>query len=151
MNAPQKIKIGVVGFSRNQFDKKAAYLKLKEIIDALVQEKDVSSFEIVSGYTASGVPQIAYKIADDLGLETVGFSAKQALKVKSGLYPFKKVILIGEKFGDESVDFIAYIDILIRISGGPQSRYEVELFKKRHEANALAHILFEEEVTWYGN
>jgi hypothetical protein len=85
-----------------------------------------------------------------LGIATVGFSAKQALFVKSGGHPVKKVILVGEKFGEESADFIAYIDLLIRIGGGPQSRHEVELFKERHQGEDLTGILFEEEVHWFG-
>jgi orotate phosphoribosyltransferase-like protein len=147
----QKIKIGVVGFSRNQFDKTAATQKLKAIILRLTQAKDPQSFELVSGYTASGVPKIAYLIADELGIETVGFSANQALKVKNGVYPVKKVILIGEKFGDESQKFVEYIDILVRIGGGKQSREEVALFQKLHEGKDLTRILIEEEVTWFGN
>jgi orotate phosphoribosyltransferase-like protein len=147
----EKIKIGVVGFSRNQFDKTAATQKLKTIISRLIGEKGAQSFELVSGYTASGVPKIAYLIADELGIETVGFSANQALKVKNGVYPVKKVILIGERFGDESQKFIEYIDILIRIGGGKQSRDEVALFQKLHEGEDLTRILIEEEVTWFGN
>jgi orotate phosphoribosyltransferase-like protein len=147
----QKIKIGVVGFSRNHFDKKDATQKLKAIIALLIHDKDAQSFELVSGYTASGIPKIAYEIADELGIETVGFSANQALKVKNGVYPVKKVILIGERFGDESQKFVEYIDILIRIGGGKQSREEVELFQKLHEGKDLASILIEEEVAWFGN
>lgn len=144
-------KIGVVGFSRNTFDKKTASTKLRAIIETITAGQDLQTFEIVSGYTASGVPQIAYQIADELGITTVGFSAKQALRVKSGLHPVKKVMLFGERFGDESADFVAYIDLLIRIGGGPQSRHEVELFKKRNEGVGLSEILFEEEVDWYGS
>lgn len=144
------LKIGVVGFSRNAFDKKTASTRLRAIIETITAGQDLQAFEIVSGYTASGVPQIAYRIADELGITTVGFSAKQAMRVKSGLHPVKKVMLFGERFGDESADFVAYIDLLIRIGGGPQSRHEVELFKKRHAGVDLSGILFEEEVDWYG-
>jgi orotate phosphoribosyltransferase-like protein len=147
----QKIKIGVVGFSRNQFDKVEAYQKLFKYITDLVDADNKQFVEIVSGYTASGVPLLAYQIADKLGLETVGISARQALNVKSGRYPVKKLMLIGKKFGDESEKFIEYIDILIRIGGGKQSRHEVELFKKRYADQDLNQILFETEVTWFGD
>ena len=146
-----KIKIGVVGFSRNQFDKLEATRKLKSILWTLAKDKNPQSFELVSGYTASGVPKIAYILADELGIETVGFSAKQALNVRNGVYPVKKVILVGQKFGDESEKFVEYIDILIRIGGGKQSRHEVTLFQKLHATDDLANLLFEEEVTWFGN
>ena len=144
------IKIGIVGFSRNQFDKKAAYVKLEKILNDLTKDKDKAIFEIVSGYTASGVPLIAYKIADKLGLKTVGFSANQAKNVRSGVYSVQKVILVGEKFGDESQSFIDYIDVLVRIGGGKQSRHEVALFKIKNENADLASKLFEEEVEWFG-
>lgn len=144
------LKIGVVGFSRNAFDKKATQSKLQHILEQLTIGEEAQNFELVSGYTASGVPLIAYHLADAMGIPTVGFSAKQALRVKSGVHPVKKVILIGERFGEESTAFIDYIDVLIRIGGGPQSRQEVELFKKKYAAEDLSGKLFEEEVEWYG-
>lgn len=144
------MKIGIVGFSSSQFDKKMAILKLRNILEELTQGKDLSTFEIVSGYTNMGVPRIAYRLADDMGLKTIGFSAKQALKVKCGVYPVKEVILIGERFGEESEKFIEYIDVLVRIGGGPQSRKEVELFKDYHQGKDLSTLLFETEIDWYG-
>lgn len=143
-----KVKIGVVGFSHNQFNKKEAYSKLRHILARVISGYDPAEVELVSGYTASGVPQIAYTLADEMGITTVGFSAKQALTVKSGVYPVKKAILVGQNFGDESQDFVEYIDVLIRIGGGKQSRHEVELFKRREHAENLSDILFEEEVEW---
>lgn len=144
------IKIGVVGFSRNQFDQKAAHQQLKTILHFLSKDTRPDSVELVSGYTNTGVPKIAYQIADDMGLITVGFSAKQALRVKNGLYPVQKNIIFGSKFGDESEAFVAYIDLLIRVGGGPQSRREVALFKDLNQEKDLSKILFESEVEWYG-
>ena len=144
------LRVGVVGFSKSQFDKKMAILKLRNKFEDLLDENDSKNLEIVSGYTNMGVPRIAYLLADDLGIKTVGFSAKQALKVKRGVYPVQKEIIVGERFGDESMEFIKYIDILIRIGGGQQSRHEVELFKKHHKGKDLSKILYEEEIDWYG-
>lgn len=146
----KKLKIGVVGFSRSQFDKQTAILKLRNILERIVAEHGAENLEIVSGYTNAGVPRIAYQLADDLDMDTIGVSAKQALRVRSGVYSVKKVILIGEKFGDESERFVEYIDWLIRIGGGPQSRREVELFKQLNNHDNLEEMLFEEEVDWYG-
>lgn len=123
---------------------------MRNILEKIAAEHGAENIEIVSGYTNAGVPRIAYQLADDLGMETVGFSAKQALRVRSGVYLVKKVVLIGEKFGDESERFVAYIDWLIRIGGGRQSRREVELFKALHQGENVQEILFEEEVDWYG-
>ncbi|MEO0732591.1 MAG: alpha-ketoglutarate-dependent dioxygenase AlkB, partial [Bacteroidota bacterium] len=111
---------------------------------------DPRQTEIVSGYTKSGVPKIAYEIARKLGFVTVGFSARQALRVRSGVWPVDKVILRGERFGDESADFVAYIDGLIRVGGGPQSRREVALFRAKYPDGTLARRLKEFEVDWFG-
>jgi hypothetical protein len=143
-------KIGVVGFSRNQFNKKEAAEKLEKALMKVLSNKSPTEVALVSGYTASGVPKLAYILGDKLGLHSVGFSSKRALSVWSGVYPVKEVILIGEKFGDESQAFVEYIDVLIRIGGGKQSRHEVELFKNRHQDKDLSDLLFEEEVEWYG-
>lgn len=146
-----KICIGVVGFSRNEFDKIEATLQLRQILLKLIENKNINNIEIVSGYTSTGIPKIAYTLADEWGIMTVGFSAKQALGVQAGVYPVKKVILIGEKFGDESEAFIQYIDILIRIGGGKQSRHEVALFKLKNAEKDFKTCLFEKEIEWYGN
>ncbi|MCI5082884.1 MAG: hypothetical protein MRY78_14395 [Saprospiraceae bacterium] len=144
------MKIGVVGFSRNQFDQKAARAKLKMHLETILSTHLASELELVSGYTNMGVPRIAYQLADELGMATTGFSAKQALRVRAGLYPVDKKIIIGERFGDESEAFVAYIDVLIRIGGGPQSRHEVSLFRQRYADQNLDDILMEEEVDLYG-
>lgn len=148
---PSPIKIGVVGFSRNAFDKQKAYEFLDQEFSKLAAKyTDPSTVEIVSGYTKMGVPEIAYTLADKYGFRKVGFSARQALRVKCGLCQVDKEILIGERFGDESQDFVKYINGLIRIGGGPQSQKEVDLFKVRNRHLPLERILKEYEVEWYG-
>jgi hypothetical protein len=142
------VKYGVVGFSRNQFDKKAARELLQHEFQKIKERHADTIIEIVSGYTNSGVPKIAYELADQFGFVTVGFSAKQALRVRSGVYPVQKKIIKGNRFGDESEAFIDYIDALIRIGGGKQSRHETELFKRAHTDTST--ILKEYEVDWYG-
>lgn len=143
------LKIGVVGFSRNQFDQKDAAQKLDHTIQQIIANYPNREFEIVSGLTNMGVPRLAYLLADRLGIDTVGFSAKQAFKVYAGIYPVTQQIIVGDRFGDESEEFINYIDVLVRIGGGPQSRHEVELFKNKANSN-LSQYLYEKEVEWYG-
>lgn len=144
------VKYGIVGFSRNQFDKKAAREILQNEFQKLKEKHIDETIEIVSGFTNSGVPKIAYELADEFGFVTVGFSAKQALRVRSGVYPVKKKIIKGNRFGDESEDFIRYIDALIRVGGGKQSRHETELFKNLHAEKSIAMIVKEFEVEWFG-
>lgn len=144
------IKFGIVGFSRNQFDQQEAQRILSSLFATIKKKHHHKDIEIVSGYTNSGVPKIAYQLADKFGFITVGFSALQALSVRSGVYSVQKVILKGKRFGDESEDFIRYIDGLIRIGGGQQSRKEVKLFKQLHEGRPLQSLLKEYEVEWFG-
>lgn len=144
------MKIGIVGFSRNQFDKQEARRILEELFAELSKRYEKEEIEIVSGYTNMGVPKIAYEVADKYGFITIGYSSNQALRVRSGVYPVQKVILKGERFGDESEDFVRYIDKLIRIGGGKQSRHETELFKELNKTQPLESILQEYEVAWYG-
>jgi len=139
-------KIGVVGFSGKPFDINSATEKLRSILGRLNTKFNDGDIELVSGYTNIGIPKIAYEIADELGMITVGISAKEALNVDCGLYPVKKKIIVGDHFGDESDTFIEYIDILIRIGGGNQSLHEVKLFKQVHNHKQLDDILLEEEV-----
>lgn len=146
-----RLKIGVVGFSRSQFDKKAATQQLREHLETMLARWEVepAGSELVSGLTNSGVPKLAYAIADEWGIFTVGFSAKQAFRTRSGVYPVAQKIIVGEKFGDESEAFVAYIDVLIRVGGGPQSRHEVALFQQRFsDPEELSRRLIESEVAW---
>lgn len=48
------------------------------------------------------------------------------------------------------MDFVNYIDGLIRICGGKQSRNEVELYKEKQVKGPLKSLLKEYEVEWYG-
>lgn len=130
------LKVGIVGFSRNAFDKETARKILEKCYQQLQDNYPDTIIKIVSGYTDSGVPRIAYQVAEQFGFVKVGFSARQALKVRSGLYPVNEVMLQGNRFGDESEGFVKYIDCLIRVGGGQQSRKEVALFKALHQENS---------------
>lgn len=146
------MRIGVVGFSRRHFDHHLARKLLAQSISKLVQDFDNKEVEIVSGLTNAGIPKLAYEIAAKRGYTTVGISARRALQVRSGIFPCDQQIIVGENFGDESGKFIDYIDYLIRVGGGPQSRKEVELFKakKRLSGEDVSKYLIEEEIEWLG-
>jgi hypothetical protein len=147
-------RIGVVGFSRSQFDHEEAKLRLRECVAAVLARAGATpaDAELVSGLTNQGVPRLAYELARELGMRTVGVSARQALRVRSGVFPVDEQLVVGQRFGDESEAFLARIDVLIRIGGGPQSRGETERFKAMLSRRGLAvddHVL-EREVTWFG-
>lgn len=141
------MKIGVVGFSRNDFDLEQAKTVLLRFIRKITAERNPKEVELVSGLTDTGVPRLAYLIADEMGLVTVGFTAKAAFQAKYGLYPVQKEIIFGEFFGDESEEFVKYIDYLIRVGGGKQSLREVELFKEKYSPQELSQRLFEWELS----
>ena len=89
-------------------------------------------FEIISGLTDYGIPALTYcicqKFEKKYQIETVGFAPKCALN--DNVCRVDKEIIIGENYGDESEEFIKYIDILIKIGGGKQSISEAKLFKQ---------------------
>jgi hypothetical protein len=126
------MKIGVVGYSSNNFDEALAnellLLAFKRILSLNIDSKEI---EIVSGLTNIGVPKLAYQIADSFGYTKVGISAARALKVNCGVYKVDKIIIEGEEFGDESEVFVDYIDYLVRVGGGKQSITEVGMFSRK--------------------
>lgn len=130
------MRIGVVGYSHESFNHELAYQLLEQSFDRLIKDHPAKTVEIVSGLTNSGVPKLAYQIAQKRAWITVGISAARALRVKSGVFPCDQQFLYGNDFGDESEQFIAYIDYLVRVGGGKQSHHEVELFKIKQQ---LAH------------
>ncbi|MCO7226807.1 hypothetical protein [Pleionea sp. CnH1-48] len=142
------MKIGIVGFSNSGFDQKAARKWLEQALSNWVNDEKISDYEIVSGLTNVGVPKIAYEIAVEQGIKTVGISAQKALEVKCGVFPCDKQIIIGKEFGDESDVFIDYIDVLVRVGGGTQSRKEVQMFKDKValEKGDISKCLIEHEV-----
>ncbi|MDC3379244.1 hypothetical protein OAX78_03075 [Planctomycetota bacterium] len=152
LTAPERgpIRIGVVGFSRKHFDQATATRELRSILQELLATllEPHPDVEIVSGLTNQGVPRIAYQLARELNLKTVGVSARRALRVRAGVYPVDERIIQGEEFGDESEAFVNMVDLLIRIGGRPQSRHEVDLFRARHGNDAGARLV-ESEVAWF--
>ena len=140
------MKIGVVGYIRECFDPSQARDFLKKILYQILEGLNNHEIELVSGYTNAGVPKISYQLAQELGLVTVGFTAKAALNSSFELFPVQKSIIVGEQFGDESKAFIEYIDVLIRIGGGVQSHSEVAMFKEKHTISNLDNLLFEADL-----
>lgn len=130
------IKVGVIGFSAQPFNhSKCRAFLTKTLLDIRSYfDANKTILEVVSRYTDLGVPSIAYRIASKMPRTmTVGFTAREAIQGgKYKLYPVDKKIIVGNKFGDESRQFVRYIDLLIKYGGGKQSELELSLFSARH-------------------
>lgn len=146
----KKLKIGVVGYSRTNINEAHARALLQTSFKKFITQAHAERLEveIVSGLTNAGVPKIAYELATQWQLKTVGISAREALKAESGVFPVRKQMLIGETYGDESAYFIQYIDCLARVGGGSQSLCEVEMFKEKlhHDPAQLSKLLIEHDL-----
>ena len=120
------LRIGVVGFSAQCFDEEQAHKSMATFFDVLPKEV-YDRIEIVSGYTAMGVPLVAYEEAINVGFDTVGIACAKADDYDC--YPCDKVIIEGENWGDESETFLNYIDMLVKFGGGEQSKAEFEAYE----------------------
>ena len=127
------LRLGVAGYSGQKFSEQTARRYLIEGMDEFVQhfEKDPKEkIEIVSGLTDVGIPALAYRIGEQRGYYLVGITAEQGLEYE--LYPVSKKIIIGQNFGDESPRFLKYIDGLLKVGGGRQSREEYREFLTKY-------------------
>jgi hypothetical protein len=121
-------RIGVVGFSKQDFDRDAACSKIKEAFDTIANECK-QPMSVVSGLTNLGIPALAYNEAFDREWKTVGIACSKANDFD--IYPCDETIIVGDEWGDESDKFLSSIDILVRVGGGKQSKDEVKMAKER--------------------
>ena len=121
-------RIGLVGYSRDNFDHELAEQYLRQAFETLKQQFN-RHVVLVSGWTDCGIPALGYRVAKELGWKTEGLSAQQAMEYD--LFPVDYSKIVGEKFGDESEYFINSISKLIRVGGGPQSLKEVQMAKEK--------------------
>ncbi|MEM9691338.1 MAG: hypothetical protein AAGA56_02230 [Myxococcota bacterium] len=122
--------IGVVGFSgswRNNPRREAADTVARALRAWFARKRPEENRTIwcVSGATDLGVPAIAYRVADELGLRCVGVTPAAAMS--HPLARLDYLVPIGKRFGDESRVFVELCDELWMFGGGPQSESEVRL------------------------
>jgi len=113
--------IGVVGYTDPKFDTSDAMSILYKALKSRLKEHP-EGCALVAGYTDTGISKIAYRVATKLGMDTVGIACEKAKE--HPCYPCDEVIIVGDEWGDESETFLARIDELIKIGGGPQSEAE---------------------------
>ena len=123
-----ELRIGVVGYTTQDFDKDKALELIKETYDFLDKRYEGLSKVVVSGLTNIGMSAIAYQEAVDRGWKTVGIACSKAKNMD--WFPVDKHIITGDKWGEESSLFLNSIDLLVRIGGGKQSITETIKMKK---------------------
>ena len=117
-------RLGVVGYSSQRFDIDRARPLLRAEIGALTLT--APDAEVVSGLTALGIPLVAYEVARECGLVTVGVACEKAKDYPC--FPCDEVVIVGSEWGDESETFLGRIDFLLKVGGGKQSAAEFERF-----------------------
>jgi len=122
------VNVGIIGYSKQNFDKNKARENINLIYDDL--QSQYSTVTIVSGYTNLGIPKIAYEEADKRDWRTVGIACEKAEEYE--VYSVDKSIIVGEEWGDESDTFLDYIQVLVKIGGGEQSDKEIEHAKRKN-------------------
>ncbi|KAH3745560.1 hypothetical protein Pelo_13060 [Pelomyxa schiedti] len=125
-NPPVKrVKLGVIGVTKEFPEAAEAATKIREFLQAPGAGVEVQ--EVVSGLVAVGVPLIAYKEAQALGITTVGIAPPLANYVEC--FPCDRAIIVGEEWGDETKPFLEYIDMLVLVGQpSPQNDREYESF-----------------------
>lgn len=131
------MRIGIVGYSAQLFDRDDAERLLRETINEVCHSNQ-NEITIVSGLTNLGIPAVAYKIAFEEEWKTIGIACDRANDFPC--FPCDRVHIIGSNWGDESETFLAAIDVLIRIGGGKQSLAE------SNRAKAIGIPVFEREL-----
>ena len=134
---PVPHRIGVVGYSGQKFDESKARAILREALFKRYLEH--LECAVVTGLTDLGIPALAYREADKLGMILVGIACKKAMDYKC--YDVHKKIIVGDDWGDESETFLANIDELLKVGGGKQSIAEFAKFtgpKEEFELETLS-------------
>lgn len=132
-------RIGVVGYSGQNFDKRLAEALLAEaLVRAVAHVPLTADIEVVSGLTDLGVPAIAYKLATLYGWKTAGVACAKARDYPC--FPCHREEIVGDDWGDESATFLGQIDCLVRVGGGAQSIAETA------KAKRLGRLVIEKEL-----
>ncbi len=125
----KEIKIGVVGYSNQKFDKVKAIDIITEAYNTIDNQFAGNSKTVISGLTDLGIPALAYREAVSINWRTEGVACSKAEDYDC--FPVDKKMIVGKEWGEESKTFLKSLDILVRIGGGKQSIREADEFKKK--------------------
>ena len=106
-------------------------------VRALLRQLDSSRVIVSSGATNIGLPEVVYRVAHELGFQTLGITSLKA----GGNEPARMDYLLnsGNEWGHESDLFVQSSDILVAIGGKNQTYLEsAHAFASRVSRGALA-------------
>lgn len=134
------MKIGVIGYSAQKFDEQEALEILRSFFSTLPTES-----EIVVGYTDLGIPGLAVKVAREFGFKVRAVANQKDLQPKyANNHPDVDVLVTDDEWverEDESPWFVDYVDKILRIGGGNQSKNEQAIAGARGK-EVIYHELF---------
>lgn len=79
----------------------------------------------VSGATNTGVPRVAYEVAEELDIHRVGITAAAAYSFP--IASLHHLVVVGRRFGDESRIFVDLCERFWLVGGGTQSEKEIRM------------------------
>ena len=133
------IKIGVIGYSKQEFDKKKAIEYIKTAFDFIEKWCPDRAKTVISGLTDLGIPALAYREAKRRSWRVEGIACSKVLNYV--WFPVSNVTIVSGNWGDESEAFLKAINILVRVGGGEQSMREVEMAKKMRGIDVIEYDL----------
>lgn len=125
----QYFNVGVVGYSKSNFDHSKAENLIKKAFDEIENKYPDKQKNCVSGLTNIGIPAIAYVEAVKRGWKTTGVACTKAKEYDTFSVDYEYIE--GEQWGDESKKFLSLLDVIVRV-GGKQSFDEVESAKEKN-------------------
>ena len=126
----QYFNVGVVGYSKSNFDHSEAEKLIKKAFDEIENKYPDKQKNCVSGWTNQGVPAIDYAEAVKWGWKCNIADDHEWLEGEQWGDESKNIE--GEQWGDESKKFLSLLDAIIRVGGGKQSFDEVESAKEKN-------------------
>lgn len=133
------IKIGVIGYSMQEFDKQKAIEYLKKAFDFIEKQNPDRKKTVIAGLTDLGIPALAYREAKRRSWRVEGIACSKALDYI--WFSVSNVTIVSGNWGDESETFLKAINILVRIGGGEQSMREVKMAKKMRGIDIMEYDL----------
>jgi hypothetical protein len=126
-----EVRIGVVGYCPpTRFDETEAAQLIDAAYDEVAKDYPDASITIDAGLTALGVLKIAYEKAVRRGWRTAGIACKKAITENMPLFPVdEEPRIVGEEWGQESIEFTRELNALIKIGHGKQSTDEANLMR----------------------